>query len=91
MAQYNEQILPDIEKVKSDRVAAQGKLDKVKKIIEDFDKKIDEAKAAGSEQREKREGVKEEADKINAVIEKQNEEITAIFDEKDKCRENYFK
>lgn len=70
MQQYNDQILPDIEKIKADRTAAQGKLDKVKKIIEEFDKKIDEAKAQGTEQREKREGVKEEADKINAVIEK---------------------
>lgn len=52
---------------------------------------IDAAKAKSDVQRNARNDVKEEADKINNLIENQNEELTRIYDNKDKKREAYYK
>lgn len=63
----------------------------MKRVIEELDQIIDSAKAKANEQRGKRDDVRGEADKVNSVIEQQNEELTQIYDKKDKRREEYFK
>ena len=60
---------PELDSLKAKKSAAQKKLDSVKKAIEELDVIIDAAKAKSDVHRSARNDVKDEADKINAVIE----------------------
>ena len=88
---YNEKAAPELEALKAKKTKDQKKLDEVKKAIEELDEKIDAAKSKADETRGKRDNVRDEADKYNALIEEQNDELTRIFETKDKRREEYFK
>ena len=90
LQEYNGKVAPELDALKAKKLADQKELDKIKKLIEEADVKIDAAKSKADETRGVRDGVREEADKFHALIEEQSDEVTKIFDQKDKRREAYF-
>ena len=88
---YSEEVKPELEQLKETRDKAQKKLNGVKGVIEELDEKINSSKAVADETRGARDDVKDKADSLNAIIDEQNDDITRIFENKDKRREEYFK
>ena len=84
-------IEPQLQKIREQKKEISSALDNVNRVINAKEDKIKPAKEALQNQRERRDQVREEAEKFTEIIEKNNEEIQNTFKKKDELREAYYK